>query len=150
LILNVFSKEYKKLWSFLIKLNLYINFNQKKFNFKINKDLYIIIYLKNAVFNWVNFKLHKFLDKSSRKWKINKKLIFSNFKKFKKELWKIFKIINKKRAVKQWLYILKMNKLTVKYSVKFQCIAVLTDWDNDVLILQYYWRLSKSIKNEIA
>ncbi len=31
-----------------------------------------------------------------------------------------------------------MNKSAVKYSVKFQCIVILTDWDNDVLILQYY------------
>jgi len=86
LMLNAFNKEHKKLQSFLIKLNLYIDFNQKKFNFKINKDLYTVIYLKNAAFNWVNLKLHEFLDKSLRKWEINKKLIFNNFKKFKKEL----------------------------------------------------------------
>ncbi len=49
--LNAFNKEHKKLQSFLIKLNLYIDFNQKKFNFKINKDLYTVIYLKNAAFN---------------------------------------------------------------------------------------------------
>ncbi len=48
---NVFSDEYRKLQSFLTKLNLYIDFNQKKFNFKINKDLYIIVYLKDTVFN---------------------------------------------------------------------------------------------------
>jgi len=48
---DVFSDECKKLQSFLIKLNLYIDFNQKKFNFKINKDLYTVIYLKDAVFN---------------------------------------------------------------------------------------------------
>jgi len=51
LMLNVFSDEYRKLQSFLTKLNLYIDFNQKKFNFKINKDLYIIVYLKDTVFN---------------------------------------------------------------------------------------------------
>jgi len=86
LMLNAFSEEYKKLWSFLIKLNLYIDFNQKKFNFKINKDLYTVIYLKNAAFNWVNLKLHEFLNKSSRKCKVDKELIFNDFKKFKKEL----------------------------------------------------------------
>ncbi len=43
-----------------------------------------------------------------------------------------------------------MNKLAVKYSVKFQYIVVLTDWNNDVLILQYYWRLSKDIKDKIV
>jgi len=51
LMLNVFSDEYKKLQSFLIKLNLYIDFNQKKFNSEMNKDLYTVIYLKDAAFN---------------------------------------------------------------------------------------------------
>ncbi len=34
--------------------------------------------------------------------------------------------------------------------MKFQCIAVLTDWDDDVLVLQYYWELSKDIKDKIV
>ncbi len=101
----------------------------------MNKDLYTVIYLKNAAFNWINFKLHKFLDKSLRKHKVNKETIFNDFKKFKKELWKIFEVINEKKAVKQWLYVLKINKVIIKYSVKFQCIAVLMNWDNNVLIL---------------
>ncbi len=67
----------------------------------MNKNLYTVIYLKDTMFNWINFKLYEFLDKSLKKWDINKELIFSNFKKFKKELWKTFEVINKKRAVKQ-------------------------------------------------
>ncbi len=51
----------------------------------MNKDLYIIVYLKNAAFNWVNFKLYKFLNKSLRECKANKEMIFNDFKKFKKE-----------------------------------------------------------------
>ncbi len=48
---NVFSDEHRKLQSFLTKLNLYIDFNQKKFNSEMNKDLYTVAYLKDAVFN---------------------------------------------------------------------------------------------------
>jgi len=59
-------------------------------------------------------------------------------------------VINEKRAVKWWLHMLKMNKSVIKYSVKFQCIVTLTDWDDDVLILQYYWELSEDIKDKIA
>ncbi len=71
--------------------------------------------------------MYKFLNKSLRKCKVNKETIFDDFKKFNKDFWKIFKVINEKRVVKQWFYILKMNKSAVKYSVKFQYIAVLTD-----------------------
>ncbi len=67
----------------------------------MNKDLYTVVYFKNAVFNWVNLKLHEFLDKSSKKQDVNEELIFSNFKKFKKELQKTFEVINEKRAA-EW------------------------------------------------
>jgi len=51
LTLNVFTGEREKLQAFLIKLKLYIEFNQAKFRFEMNKDLFIISYLKNAAFN---------------------------------------------------------------------------------------------------
>ena len=59
-------------------------------------------------------------------------------------------MINKKRTVEQWLHTLKMNKSAIKYSAKFQCIVILTDWDDDILVLQYYWELSEDIKDEIV
>ncbi len=49
--LNAFTDERKKLWAFLIKLELYIRFNQMKFRFKMNKDLFTVLYLKNAAFD---------------------------------------------------------------------------------------------------
>ncbi len=150
LVPDVFSGECKKLWSFLTKLNLYIGFNQKKFSFKMDKGLYTVAYLKDAVFDWVNSKLHEFLDKSPKKWDTNKESIFGDFKKFKKELWKAFEVVDEKRAVKQQLHTLKMDKSAAKYSVKFQCITALTDWDDDALVSQYYWELSEGIKDEIA
>ena len=84
--LNAFTDKRGKLWAFLIKLKLYIEFNQTKFRFKMNKDLFIILYLKNTAFNWVNLKLHEFFNKTSKKQINNKKFIFDNYKKFKNEL----------------------------------------------------------------
>jgi len=150
LALNAFTDEREKLWAFLIKLKLYIEFNQAKFRFKMNKGLFTVSYLKNAAFNWVDLKLHEFLDKTSKKWMNNKKFIFSNYKKFKNELWRAFKVVNKKQAAERRLHILKIDKSAVKYATEFQQIAALTDWDNDALILQYYWELNKTIKDEIV
>ncbi len=127
LTLNVFTDEREKLWAFLIKLKLYIEFNQTKFRFKMNKGLFTVLYLKNAVFDWVNLKLHEFLDKTSKKWMNNKKSIFSNYKKFKNELWRAFKIVDEKWAAERQLHILKMNKSAVKYAAEFQWVAALTD-----------------------
>jgi len=148
--LNVFTNKREKLWAFLIKLKLYIEFHQAKFRFKMNKGLFTISYLKNAAFDWVNLKLHEFLDKTSKKQMNNKKFIFDNYKKFKNELQKAFRVVDKKQAVKRWLHILKMNKLTVKYAAEFQWVAALTDWDVDTLVSQYYWGLNEAIKDEIV
>ncbi len=148
--LNVFTDKREKLQAFLAKLKLYIEFNQAKFRSEMNKGLFTILYLKNAAFDWVDLKLHEFLDKTLKKWMNNKKSIFNNYKKFKNELWRAFEVVNKKWAAKRWLHILKMNKLAVKYAAEFQRIAALTDWDDDALILQYYWELNETIKNKIV
>jgi len=55
----------------------------------------------------------------------NKEFIFDNYRKFKNELQRAFKVVDKKQAVKRQLHILKMNKLTVKYVAEFQQIAAL-------------------------
>jgi len=57
----------------------------------------------------------------------NKKFIFSNYKKFKDELQRAFKVVDEKQAAERQLYILKMNKSAVKYVTEFQQIAALTD-----------------------
>jgi len=150
LTLNVVTDEREKLQAFLIKLELYIEFNQTKFRFKMNKDLFTVLYLKNAAFDWVDLKLHEFLDKTSKKWINNKKFIFNNYKKFKDELQRAFKIVNEKWAAERRLHILKMNKSAVKYAAEFQRIAALMNWDNDTLVLQYYWGLNETIKDEIV
>ncbi len=148
--LNAFTDKRGKLWAFLIKLKLYIEFNQAKFRFKMNKGLFTVLYLKNAAFDWVDLKLHEFLDKTSKKWMNNKKFIFNDYKKFKNELQRAFKIVDEKWAAERRLHILKMNKSAVKYAAEFQWIAALMDWNDDALVLQYYWGLNETIKDEIV
>jgi len=48
---NVFTGEREKLRAFLTKLKLYIEFNQAKFRFKMNKGLFTVLYLKDAAFD---------------------------------------------------------------------------------------------------
>jgi len=55
----------------------------------------------------------------------NKKSIFNNYKKFKNELQRAFKIVDEKQAAKRRLHILKMNKSAVKYAAEFQRITAL-------------------------
>jgi len=49
--LNAFTGKREKLRAFLTKLELYIEFNQTKFRFEMDKDLFTVSYLKDAAFN---------------------------------------------------------------------------------------------------
>ena len=57
----------------------------------------------------------------------DKKFIFGDYKKFKDELRRAFRVVNEKRAAERRLHILKMNKSAVKYAAEFQRIAALMD-----------------------
>jgi len=150
LVLNTFTGEWEKLWAFLTKLKLYIEFNHKKFRFKMNKKLYTVFLLKNAVFNWVDLKLHEFLNKMIKKRNEDKKSIFGDYRKFKEKLWWVFGIVNEKQAAEQCIHILWQNESVIKYSTEFQWIATLTEWDDEALTSQYYWGLKDTIKDEIV
>jgi len=116
----------------------------------MNKKLYTVFLLKNAVFNWVDLKLHEFLDKTVKKRNKDKKLIFDDYEKFKEKLQWVFAIINKKWATKQCIHILWQNESVIKYLTEFQWIAALTEWNNETFTLQYYWELKDTIKYEIV
>ncbi len=48
---NAFTDEREKLQAFLIKLKLYIEFNQAKFRSEMDKGLFTVSYLKDAAFD---------------------------------------------------------------------------------------------------
>lgn len=147
---DAFSGEQGKLRSFLAKLNSYIGFNQKQFSSETDKGLYTVAYLKDAAFDWVDPKLHEFLDKTPYEQTQDEDSIFNDFKRFKEELRRAFGVVDKKRAPERRLHTLRMNKSAAKYAAEFQRIAALTDWDDDALVSHYYWGLSETIKDEIA
>jgi hypothetical protein len=98
---DAFTDERGKLRGFLAKLELYIEFNQAKFTTEMDKGLYTVAYLKDAAFDWVDPKLHEFLEKSVREREADKESVFGNFKKFKEELRKAFGVVDEKRAAER-------------------------------------------------
>jgi len=116
----------------------------------MNKGLYTVSLLKDAAFNWVDPKLHEFLDKMVKKRNKDKESIFGNYGKFKEKLRRAFGVVNEKQAVERCIHILRQDGSAAKYSTEFQQIATLTEWDDEALTSQYYWGLKDTIKNEIV
>jgi hypothetical protein len=143
-----FTEERDKFWAFLVKLKLYIEFNEKKFSklrrhslqqhiWRMQSLIGLICIFKNS---W------KCSIKKDRRWWHN----LHEFSHYKLALQQAFKVIDEKWVTEWRIHILQQNESVIKYSVKFQCIVMLMKWDNDVLTLQYYWDLKNSIKNEIS
>ncbi len=55
-----------------------------------------------------------------------------------------------KRIIEWQLYEVKQTELTLKYITIFQFIALKADWNDTAFIAQFYKKLKKMIKNEIA
>ncbi len=82
----------------MAKLELYIGFKEAKFKSEMDKGLFTISFLKDAAFDWVDPKLHEFLDKTPHERNADKESIFGDYKKFEEELRRAFGVVDEKRA----------------------------------------------------
>jgi hypothetical protein len=133
----------------LVKLCYILNSTRQSSDLRWTKACFTVSYLKNAAFNWVGLKLHEFLDKTSKKWMNNKKFIFNNYKKFKNELWRVFKIVDKKWAAENDFTFWRWTS-TVKYAAEFQWITALMNWKWWRFSITILWGLNETIKDEIV
>ena len=94
--------------------------------------------------------LKNFLKNSQAKWEdiINK--IFNQFSSFKKHIWVLFEDINAEWITEQTLMNLQQWESVTTYAAEFQRIAFKTEWEDVLLIMQFYRGLKNSIKNNIT
>jgi len=148
--LNLYHDDRDKLKAYLVQIELYIKRHSFQFKFTENKVLFAFIYLRDNAFTWFHHYLTNYLQKKSeeREEKIN--MMFRDFQTFKKHLRRVFEDIDKKRTAKRQLYNLRQKIFAATYSISFQHIATNMKWDDATLISQFYQRLRKKVKNEIA
>ncbi len=91
-----------------------------------------------------------YLQKKSEKWEEEINMIFRDSQTFEKHLRRVFEDIDKKCTAEWQLYNLRQKISATTYSINFQHIAMNMKWDDAVLISQFYQRLQKKFKNEIA
>jgi hypothetical protein len=62
--------------------------------------LFAAALLRDAVFDWIDLSLQKFIEKTSAEKIKDTKFMFMNYNKFKEEIWRAFSVIDEKHAVK--------------------------------------------------
>ncbi len=56
--------------------------------------LFAAALLRNAVFNWIDLSLQKFIKKTLAEKVKDTKFMFMNYNKFKEEIWKAFSVVD--------------------------------------------------------
>lgn len=92
--IKFFINNRYKLNIFLVQLKIIFILNNNKFNYKVAKIIYIVVYLRESIFNWFKLYIIKWLTKKKESSKAIKKF-FRNFNNFKKELYTIYSTIDK-------------------------------------------------------
>ena len=110
----------------------------------------MISYLRESAFNWIRSHLEKIINTKIEDQESDAKKMFVNMSNFAKSLRKVFENVDAKRIAKRQLYQLRQIDFAFAYVVMFQSIAFNIQWDDYSQTSQFYQRLKKEIKNDIA
>ena len=144
-----FHENRIKMNVFITQCYLYVHLNNEHFKNK-SVTIFIINYFKESAFNWVRSHLKKIINIKIENQKSNAKEIFVNMSNFAKRLRRVFENVNFEKIAKRQLYQLRQIESIFTYVVMFQSIAFNIQWNDYSQTSQFYQRLKKEIKNDIA
>ena len=144
-----FHEDRTKMNVFITQCYLYVHLNNEHFKNK-NVTIFMINYLRKSAFNWVRSHLKKIINIKIEDQESNAKEMFVNMSNFVKSLRKVFENVDAKRIAKRQIYQLRQIEFAFTYVVMFQSIAFNIQWNDYSQTSQFYQRLKKEIKNDIA
>src|SRR5436190_22867619 len=139
-----------KLKSFLVKVGIYIAFNQKKFPDESTKVVFCCTLLKGVAFNWIKPFVIDYMTHEPDQWKLEMRTIFASVNSYKWEITRVFRDIDEERTAERSLQNLRQRGAASQYAAEFQQHASRVDWNDGALTAQFYRGLKDPIKDEIA
>ena len=76
--------------------------------------------------------------------------MFAIYYRFKAEISKVFREINKKRVAERKFLLLRQTDSINIYILKFQQLSFRLEWYNKILAANYYFKLKDVVKNEFC
>ena len=110
----------------------------------------MINYLRESVFNWIRSHSKEIINNKIENQESKIKEMFVNMSNFVKSLRRMFENVDVERIAKRQLYQLRQIESTFTYVVIFQSIASNIQWDDYFRTSQFYQKLKKEIKDDIA
>ena len=114
--------------------------------------LFAASYLEGPAFAWFNVYLRDYLDNQAdpKKQEDNTRQVMESLKTFKTAMRKMFGILDKERDVEQKLQALWQTGSASEFTVKFQQLAVRTQWGDSALTALFYQGLKEQVKDDIT
>ena len=144
-----FHEDRIKVNVFITQCYLYVHLNNEHFKNK-SVTIFMINYLRKSAFNWVRSHLEKIINIKIENQESNAKKMFVSMSNFAKSLRKVFENVDAERIAERQLYQLRQIESAFAYVVMFQFIAFNIQWNDYSQTSQFYQRLKKEIKNDIA
>ena len=137
---------------FFSQLELYYRFNTAQFLTDQEKVLFAAAYLEGPAFTWFNIYLRDYLDNQAdpKEQEDNTRQVMGSLKTFKTAMRKMFGILDKEKDVEQKLQALRQTGSASEFTVKFQQLAVRTQWGDSALTALFYQGLKEQVKDDIA
>lgn len=151
-----FSGERSKLRGFLIQVDLYLTFNNKRFASDTERILWVVTLLQGAALNWIEGFVQDYLENTNKYGQISNDTmedktveIFSTWKGFVKNIKATFGEVDEHRTAERAIQTLKQRGAATTYTAEFQRYSTKTGWNDDALRAQYYRGLKDGIKDEL-
>jgi len=140
-----------ELETFILQCELYMHFNEDKFQTVSSNSLWTTSYLKGDAFKWIEpFLKDWFTYEKLESMMVQIRLIFEDWNWFKREIRRVFGDFDAKKSAETAIFNLRQIGSTMAYATEFQRHAVSTGWDSQALMSHYSKGLKDHVRLELA
>ena len=127
--LNIYNEDCNSLENWLIQLDMYFVFKSLS---EHKKTLYAVLFLQEKAQHWFRKMFQSYLNNQK-----DCHEVFSKYRNFKKQIWKIFKALNEEKTVERIIQHIHQKMSVSEYTVCFQKWLNLTDWNDIALMIMF-------------
>ena len=128
---DIFKGPRDNLDTFLTQCRLYFFLNGDKFDTKDKKTIFIVSYMRGTAYATFEKRLSEYLAGTASN---NTKRLFMRLSRLEAELNLVFGSVDKKRAAKRELHMLKQRTAAKDYTANFQRLTAGLNWNDKSLI----------------
>jgi hypothetical protein len=153
---DTFGGERSKFKNFVLQLEIYQAFNDKRFQSETERVLWTVTLLTGTALNWVEGFVADYLQNKDANGKVSSKMddktveVFSTWEGFMKNFKSNFGEIDEHQTAVRAIYALRQKGSATGYTAEFQRYSVNTGWGDAALMDQYYVGLKDNIKDELT